>query len=288
MAVEKQVWLDLVMEGFYPDDSFLQASVDMSAEVENNKINVAEAGVDPKVLVDNKTYPIKSATRTDMALELALHTFDTENTIVRNVEKKELSYDKMESVVRQHRKSLQSKCAAFAAYNWAPESNTDNTPVIKTAGKKNASGLKAISFEDILQMQAKMLAMDVDPSSLVAVLSPLHMADLMAEDMKLYREILASGKLFNFQLYQFSRLPYYTISTGVKIAYSASPSDSTDSQGSLFYSKDEVMRADGSLDMFVTYNSPTERGDVIGFQKRFTALPIRKKMQGIIYSDKAI
>ena len=90
MAIEKQIWISMLMEGFYPNRTFLARSVDMTAMVEYNKINLAEAGVDPEVLVDNTTFPVPTASRSDTALELPLHTFDTKNTVVRNVEAMEL------------------------------------------------------------------------------------------------------------------------------------------------------------------------------------------------------
>lgn len=287
-GIQKEIWLDLLMEGFYPDSSFLSRAVDMSEFVDNNKINLAEAGVDPKVLIDNTNFPIASATRTDKALELPLHTFDTENTIVRNIEEKESSYNKMDSVVRQHRSSLQSSCAVFAAHSWAPSKESDLTPVFKTAGKVNASKLKALSFEDLLQMEARFRMMDVDMSTLVAVLNPVHMADLMAEDMKLYKQMLAGDKIFSFSLFTFSQLPAFKLADGTKAERGTKIDNTTHTQCSLFYSDKEVMRADGTVDVFARYKDPGERGDIIGFQKRFTALPIRNKYTAAIYSDKSL
>lgn len=133
----------MLMEGFYPDRTFLSRSVDMTAMVEYNKINLAEAGVAPDVLVDNTDFPVPTASRNDTALELPLHTFDTKNTVVRNVEEMETAYAKMESVVRQHRNTLQAKTAAYAANSWAPTKAADLTPVKPTAG------VGKISFEDI-------------------------------------------------------------------------------------------------------------------------------------------
>ena len=136
----------MLMEGFYPDRSFLARSVDMTPMVEYNKINLAEAGVAPDVLVDNKDYPVPTMSRTDTPLELTLHTFDTKNTVVRNVEEMETAYAKMESVVRQHRNTLQAKTAAYAAHNWAPAKTAELTPAKATAAPGK------ISFEDILKM----------------------------------------------------------------------------------------------------------------------------------------
>ena len=285
MAIEKQIWISMLMEGFYPSRTFLARSVDMTAMVEYNKINLAEAGVDPEVLVDNTTFPVPTASRSDTALELPLHTFDTKNTVVRNVEAMELAYDKMESVVRQHRNTLQAKTAAFAANNWAPQTNKELTPVRKTSGNTNKQGLVALSFQDILDMDAWFRSKDIDPSTMVAVLNPYHLADLMAEDMKLYKEMLTGNKIFGFDLYTFSQLPYYNASTGAKVAFGTA-AQNTDTQCSLFYCANEVMRADGDIDVFARYKDPEQRGDVIGFQKRFTALPIRNKYQAAIYSAK--
>lgn len=287
MAIEKQIWISMLMEGFYPNRSFLTRSVDMTAMVEYNKINLAEAGVAPDVLVDNTDYPIETAQRDDIPLELPLHTFDTKNTVVRNVEAMELAYDKMESVVRQHRNVLQAKTAAYAANSWAPQQQKDLTPVMATSGTgKNRQGLTPLSFDDVLAMDAWFRSQDIDPSTMVAVLNPYHLADLMAEDMKLYKEMLAGNKLFGFDLYTFSQLPYYNATTGQKVAFGTSAAD-TDTQCSLFYCANEVMRADGDIEVFARYKDPEQRGDLIGFQKRFTALPIRNKYQAAIYSAKS-
>lgn len=287
MAIEKQIWISMLMEGFYPNRSFLTRSVDMTAMVEYNKINLAEAGVAPDVLVDNTDYPIETAQRDDIPLELPLHTFDTKNTVVRNVEAMELAYDKMESVVRQHRNVLQAKTAAYAANSWAPQQQKDLTPVMATSGTgKNRQGLTPLSFDDVLAMDAWFRSQDIDPSTMVAVLNPYHLADLMAEDMKLYKEMLAGNKLFGFDLYTFSQLPYYNATTGQKVAFGTSAAG-TDTQCSLFYCANEVMRADGDIEVFARYKDPEQRGDLIGFQKRFTALPIRNKYQAAIYSAKS-
>lgn len=287
MAIEKQIWISMLMEGFYPNRTFLSRSVDMTAMVEYNKINLAEAGVAPEVLVDNTEYPVGTESRKDTPLELPLHTFDTKNTVVRNVEAMELAYDKMDSVVRQHRNTLYAKTAAYAANNWAPAKAADLTPVRATGGTgTNRQGLTPLSFEDVLAMDAWFRAQDVDPATMVAVLNPYHLADLMAEDMKLYKEMLSGNKLFGFDLYTFSQLPYYNATTGQKVAFGTAAA-ATDTQCSLFYSANEVMRADGDIEVFARYKDPEQRGDLIGFQKRFTALPIRGKYQAAIYSAKS-
>ena len=115
MALNKEIWIAQIKEGFYPNRIFLNKVMDYSAEVENDKIHFASAGIDPNVLINNSTYPIAIVGRQDIDNSIVLDKFETENTIVRRPEAIEYSYDKLESVIRQHRQVLQTSTAKKAA-----------------------------------------------------------------------------------------------------------------------------------------------------------------------------
>lgn len=286
MAIEKEIWSAVLKENFIPDTSFLSRSTNMSEFVEYDKIHLAEAGVDPKVLLDNAIFPVPASQRPDVPLEIALHTLDTENTIVRNLEEMQSAYNKMDSVVRGHRQALRRKCAAMAAHNWAPAKTGELTPVRFASGATNAkTGHQAIAFEDILRLRAWFLAHDVPLDSLVLVMNADHETDLQLEDMKLYKSMIESGKLFGISYFTTSLLPTYT-EAGTKKAMGAA-AIAGDMQSSLMYCDTEVMHAMGSTQVFAKYKDPGERGDVIGFQQRFTALPIRGKYTAALVSTKA-
>ena len=51
----------------------------------------------------------------------------------------------------------------------------------------------------------------------------------------------------------------------------------TDTYCSFAFSSDEVMKADGQVQMYITEKDPKQRATIIGFDKRFVALPIRNK-----------
>lgn len=285
MAVEKELWLPIIKEGMTPNTAFISRSVDLSENVDNNTLHAAEEGVEPNVFIDNTVYPVPVVQRVDTPLDLPLHTFDSENTVVRNIEEKESAYGKMESVVRGHRRSIVKKTSLHAAYNWCPLQDSPFTPVIETAGSMNAFGVKRATFEDFLVLEAKFRDMDVDMDSMVIILNSIHLADLRAEDLKLYKQILSDKKLFSFSLFTYSKLPYFDTTTKAKKAFGAIPG-ANDTQASICYCDTEVWRASGSTDMFVTYKSPGERGDVLGFQQRFSAYSFRNKYIGAIYSGK--
>lgn len=286
MAINKEWWLDVILEGFYPEANFLTRSVDLSEHVENAVLHLAEAGVDPEVLVDNTLFPIPVATREDLPKEITLHTLDTKNTVIRSIEEMETSYNKSESVVRGHKNSLLLMKGKMAAWNWAPQENTNKTPVLKTTGPVNAWGYKALTFEDILTLVTEMTARNIPQTELVLVLCPKHMHDLQVADIKQYREMVTSGKLFGtLSYYVYSDMPHYVASTGKKLSFGSAVTDAH-APASILYHEKSVCRADGKMDMFSKEKDPLERGDVMGFQSRFQAMPMRTIGISAIYSDK--
>ena len=154
-TLNKQIWISQIMEKFYPEASFLNYAKDMTENVEFDKINLADCGFDPNVLVNNITYPIAIVERTDTPLSIDLDLFETENTLVRSPEAVELAYNKLESVIYGHRMALRSKTGQKAAHAFAPSSNTVNTPILVTAGDNNGEGFKRLIPEDILRLKKK-------------------------------------------------------------------------------------------------------------------------------------
>ena len=55
---------------------------------------------------------------------------------------------------------------------------------------------------------------------------------------------------------------------------------------SIAWIRTEVMRATGTVDVFHREKDPEARGDILGYQQRFSALPLRNKYIGAIYSGK--
>ena len=274
----KEIWIGKLMENFYPDGSWILESEDMSAFVENNTINLADAGVDPVVLVNNTTYPVPFAERTDVPIALPLDYYDTESTVVRHATAIQLAYDKLASVVRQHRNALFKKNIQKAAHNYGPSANGTFTPVLEI-------GVSVI--QRIIDAQRIFDELDVPMEGRILVLSPLHKSLIQKEDYKLFNMVFGqngSKELYGFKVYTTSVNPVYDGTTKAKKAFGAVAAG-TDLKSSLFYSKYEVMRADGTYDMFSHLKDPDTRGDKIGFQKRFLALPIRGKYIGAIIGN---
>lgn len=281
----KEIWLPDIMEKFFPATSFLSAASNMDQFVDNDKINLSEAGVDPNVLINNSVYPVPFAGRDDVPLELILDTYDTEGTVLRNAELIELSYDKRQSVIAGHKRALLQKLAQKAAHAYAPASNAAETPVIATSGAAGAGTRKPLTFGDIIDLKTEYDNMDA-PEDRVLILNPLHENDLIKADLALMKAIYAGTiqKLFSFRLFVYSRTPVYNRTNGVKAAFGAAPAPATDTISSVSFVGSEVMRAQGTFKMFDRLNDPEQKGDIVNFQMRALALPKRNKAIGAIYS----
>lgn len=287
-TLEKEIWVNQLMENFYPDSSFLKYARDFSALVDYNAINMAEAGADPKVLVNNTTYPIKITQRVDKPLRIELDKFETENTLVRRPEAIEYSYDQLESVLMGHRNTLRAKTEMKAAHAYAPQEDSTYTPVIQTTGAA-VSGRKRLQIDDILLLKERYDNAMIPLEGRYLVLNPSHVTDLILFDAKNLGNLtdLQNGKpkrFAGFNILQTASTPKYNSSLQ-KIAFDG---EEEGNFCSFSFHSDEVMKADGDVFMYARENDPAERGTIVGFDKRFIALPIRNKGVGAIVSASSL
>lgn len=288
MALNKEIWINQILSGFYPDDSFLQKVVNYSEFVENDRLHVPSAGIDPVVLINNTTYPIKVVDREDDDNEITLDKFETENTLIRRPDAIEYSYNKLESVIGQHRATLRKSVAMKAAHAYAPAADTNDTPVILTTGAV-CKGRRRMTFADILTLKERFDEAEVPLTDRYIILHPKHVSDLLLEDIELFKDLTSikdgePRKFAGFGCYQFAQMPTYKAVNGKLTKVPFAEAATAQFASVAFYAK-EVMKADGDIYMYASVDDPKERGTIVGFDKRFVALPIRNKGIGAIVSD---
>ena len=287
--LQKEVWINQLMENFYPDSSFLNYVKDFSELSENDAINLAAAGIDPTVLINNTTYPIAVTQRVDTPIRIELDKFETENTLVRRPEAIEYAYDQLESVLMGHRNILRAKTAEKAAHAYAPAEDTPETPVIQTSGEIHGSR-KMLTFDDILNLKERFDNVNIPIENRYLVLHPSHITDLIRLDVKAFKDItdIVNGqpkRFAGFGILQFSAMPLYDLTTMEKQPFDTVAGENDAFCSFAFYG-DEVMKADGEVYMYIREDDPEQRGTIVGFDKRFIALPIRNKGVGSIVSQK--
>lgn len=275
LAVE--VWLPDVMNQFYPSNHFLTAARDLSSLVDNNKINLAEAGADPNVFKNNTVYPVGANVAQDVPLEVALDYYDTDSSIVRNAIAVELAYDQRLLYTNKHQKALLKRFGMDAAFAYAPQQDSALNPVLSLAAGD------AI-IDAIIDLRAKYDTLDDDGSDRHLVLCPSHLAKIAKEDKVLYKAIIAAegGQMYGFKIWSYSKNPIYVAATNQKAAFGVAYVAGTHKYSSFSFIGSEVMKAQGSFKMFYFLNSPDQKGDVFNFQMRGTAMSLRGKYSGAI------
>lgn len=279
MGLSKEIWLDKLMDDFWPEGSFLQEAENLDAFVENGTINLAEKGASPGVTINKKVDALlPMATRNDVLLSKPLSVFSSHQTLVPDIERVELAYNKMASVLQDHRRTLLNKCFQLAAFNFSPEQDSKFTPVMGVA--------ESLHLESIVELEKRLSVIDASDDRIL-VLHPAHLADLKKENMQLFKEYVPGTKsfhLFGFKVYTSTLTPYFNIETGKKIKEKETVADDKKAPCSFAFLKSEVFRAQGDAEMFYRIKDPGYQGDVMSFSLRFAAESYRNKGIAALYT----
>lgn len=300
-GVNQEIWIDKLKENFYSKYPWLEGVEDWSEWVENNTINFASVGANPVILKNNAVWPIVAAQRTDNALSVALDTYDSTTTRVRNVEEIEAKPNKLESVVKQHRQSLLQEIVTECLWNYAPA--TAAAGAVKVTGANRALVIGAQStvaaqmqLDDLAGLKERWDNLEFNAEGRTIVLSPFHVRDLIKQDASLQKEFMNQKKgepmnLYGFEVVTVGNVPLYTKTTLAKKAYGAAADNTNDIVASVAFSKQEVMKCEGDMEMFFREkkNNPEQRADEVGFQMRFKGVPQRTTnfYQQALVSDRA-
>ncbi|MEO2064487.1 MAG: hypothetical protein ABGW97_16005 [Christiangramia sp.] len=269
-ALQTEIWVPDIKENPVPDHSFVNASTDMSEYVENNKIHLAEAGIEPAVYEDyfsGNENELPVADIQDIPSEVVLKTYSTEQTRHRDLQELELQYNKRQSVINRHRTSLAKNLGKRASFEWTPSADgSGNKLMILGAGDS--------LIDAIIDMEL-FYAQNDKTDNLNICLSPEHMAQIRKEDKDLYKQIKAEKglKLYGFNIYSYSQNPLFD-STNAKKPY-GSAMVAGDKRCSFTWATDEVFRCFGDVQMYATLKDAGLQADILSFAQRALVGKIR-------------
>lgn len=261
--------------------------------VNNDVIHFVEIGGDPKVLVNNTTYPIPVTALEDADKPVSLEKFSTEATPVTDDELHAISYDRMASVQERHRDALVEAFGARGAHAIAPNENVTGAPVLRTTGAAYG-GRKRMTPEDLVALKAAFDKMGTPKKDRILVLCSDHVNDLLVTEQKFkdhYNINQTEGKicrLFGFDIYEYDGTPYYNPTTGKKLAWGAVPA-ATDMQSSFAFYAGRMMKAAGSTKFYHSKaeNDPLHHRNLVNFDQYGICLPLSEtKCRAAIISDK--
>lgn len=297
-GVKKEIWTGQVLDYLTTadKDSFLDGIADYSQYVssvgdEAEAIHLVDMGVMPDVLINNTTYPIPIQALDEADVVIQLDKYQTTATPITDDELYALSYKKMQTVRTRHGQALQISKTGKSIHALSPLGNTDKMPVLITTGGNDGTGRKRLLWEDVLRLKSELDNLEVPEDGRRLVLSKDHENDLISLDQtfkdKFYNR--TSGQVFNqlgFDIYSYSRNPYYNPSTKVKLSYGAIPTE-TDRRATIFFSLHRAAKAIGWMKMYFSEAStdPLNQRNLINFRHNHIVLPTKEEARGAIISD---
>ena len=291
MAINKEIWVNTLVEGFFPDNSFAVRSVDHSVYVDGKTVHVPQAGQAPAVTRNRTEFPASATKRTDSDLTYNINKYDTAPVQVQALDLVELSYDKRTSIISQSKAALRRAVMEDLLKAWATGNNVAR---VRTSGAGEAAhapsatgNRKSMSRADVLSVKKAMDLDDIPAEGRCMVLDAVMYNQLLnsltnAENVA----FLAGadpvkgivGKFMGFDFYMRSSVLICTQGGALKSGDAAA----TDHAAGLAWQTDCVSRALGGVEAFESEKNPLYYGDVLSFAMRAGGTTLRSDKKGVV------
>lgn len=289
-TVFKEIWTGELVKYLRRglEATWLDGIPDGSSIVNNDVIHLVDVGVDPDVLINNTTYPIPLQALDDADIAIQLDKFQTKVTPITDDELYAVSYDKMSRVKESHGNSIKDGKFKKAAHSFCANSNSTKTPVLSTTGGRDPeTGRKKMTTGDLLRMKRAMDSLNVPNTGRRLVLCNDHVNDLLETDQRFKEQYNIDrnngtvGRLYGFDIYEFSNNPLYTTG-GVKKSVFATAGTGEFQCSFAFYTQ-RVFKATGSTKMYFSEAStdPEYQRNKVNFRHYFIAMP-KKQDAGVV------
>ena len=293
MAIQREIWIDSIVEGLFADNSFLSKAFNADEFVNMGKtVHIPNAGAPSKTKKNRTSFPAKVNTRPDVDLSFNLDEFTTDPIRIPHADTVELSYNKRESVLRQDKATLHEAVAKSLLYGWLPEKEycvQTTGASVKAHTDKATGNRKALCRADIQKLMVKFNADNV-PQEGRYLLLDAYMYDQLLSDLTSVQNqaFFASadaqrgilGKLYSFNIMMRSEVGVYTKELAKK--EEDAEGAATDLAAGLAWHENSVCRALGEVNAFENEKDPTYYGDIYSFLVRAGGRPMRQDVKGLI------
>jgi hypothetical protein len=292
MALQREIWVNSIIEGLFADNSFAGRSTDHSGFVNDITVHVPNAGAPPAVVKGRSTFPATVTSRTDVDLTYSIEEYTTDPIRISNAEEVELSYNKRESLLRGTRQALTDAVYGDLIYRWIPSGGT----ILATSGANapahiaTATGTrKSFVKSDVLKLRTQFDLWNFSQEGRVILVDAVMYSQLLnslteTEAIAFLGSANAQsgviGKLYGFDVIMRSQVAKAT-SAGVAKTWSDTDA-ATDCAAGLVWHPSAVSRALGSTDLFDDSNNPLFYGDIISALVRAGGSFIRADKKGIV------
>ena len=292
-GVLTEVWTGELIKTLRAGDeaTFLDGIPDYSQYADKDIIHMIDVGGDPDVLVNNTTYPIAIQEITDNDAVFSLDKFQTKVTPITDDELYAISYDKISRVKESHSNAINDSKFAKAAHALCANENTATTPVLTTSGERDAvTGRLKFTIKDVVKMKAALDKLGVPADNRRLVLCADHVNDLLETEQSFKEQYNINrgegkvGRLYGFDIYEYTNTPYYT-TAGKKKDLGATTSTGEFHCSFAFYTK-RVFKATGTTKMYWSHaeNDPEYQRNKVNFRHYFICMP-KKADAGVVMAS---
>lgn len=304
-GIPVEIFSSYVVEKLRRSNPFLAQAVNESSFVLGGAVvHIPQSGDSPTVVKNRSTFPASAVKRSDSFVTYALNVFSTDPTHISWHEENEISYDKTDSVLRDHVESLMEAVGDDMLYSWLTGYKTDGTKadaipaasIIKTTGVSVAvtstgqtGNRKAFTYKELQAAQALMNKHNVAKTDRYALLESYMLQQLIdslsANQMAAFQQSadLANGivgRFAGFNIMERSEVAALT-SAGVPKAPGTALA-ATDNLAAICWQKDCVAVAYGDIKPFTSQDDPLYYGDVFSAVVKSGGRCRRSDWKGIV------
>jgi hypothetical protein len=297
-GIANEIWVNYIIGNLFKDNSFLTKCHDESEYVLGGAVvHIPQAGAKPNVVKNRTVYPATMVRRTDTDITYAIDEYSTDPTHITDAEAKEISYDKINSVLGEHIAALTENYADDLLYKWAP---TLAAQMVRTTGSASSTALapgatgtrKKFVKADLQAARAVMNKNNIPLEERYALI-PTDMYMQLIEDADLLVRDGASGgeidlkngivmKLYGFNIMERSATTVYD-NTGTPVPKApGAATATTDNLSILCWQKHAVAKALGSTKFFETIGNAENYGDVYSAAVRLGGRKRRTNGEGVV------
>ena len=289
MALQKQIWINSIVEGLFADNTFASRSLNHSMFVNDKKVHVPNAGSAPTIVKNRSVFPGTASARTDYDLDYDIDEYTSDPVHIQDAEKVELSYNKRESVLKQMKSALADSVHGDLILAWTPAGyakvGTSGSSV--PAHQASATGnRKAMTRGDVMAIKKQFDIDDIPQTGRCLLLDSVMYNQLLESLTEAQANAFLNsadaqkgtvGNIYGFDVYERSSV-LRTVANGGTLASSAA---ATDAAAGLAWHEDFVSRALGETKIFDNQDDPMYYGDIMSALVRAGGKYCRHDKKGV-------
>jgi len=305
-AITVEIWQNHIEEEIFKDNSFMRKSVNADEYVLGGKVvHIPQSGGSGNVVKNRTSLPATVRVREDNDIVYVLDAFTTDPVRIPNVETKELTYDKRNSVLGEDRDKLVQTIAEATLFNWvsSPVYNDYGATTLPAGAKFLTTGAStpatgpmtgnrlAATLVDLQRLQGYFRSINRWIEGKMHILLPPQMllemfpadsvitATYMGQVTEAERRMGVIAKAQGWNIY--SRSTVLTSQANGTLRAPGEAGAVTDGLCALAWYEESVELALGGVDAFEQLRAPTFYGDIYSFEVRLGGRARRTGYEGI-------